>query len=44
MSVLDDLSAYQRIDCGSTRTIIRDLPRQCRVAWREGQALELPPE
>jgi hypothetical protein len=44
MSVLDDPSAYQRIDCGSTRTIIRDLPRQCRVAWREGQALELPPD
>jgi glucose/mannose-6-phosphate isomerase len=44
MNVLDDPSAYQRIDCSSTRTIIRDLPRQCRVAWREGQALELPPD
>jgi glucose/mannose-6-phosphate isomerase len=44
MSVLDDPSAYQRIDCSSTRTLIRDLPRQCRVAWREGQALELPPD
>ena len=44
MSVLDDPSAYQRIDTSSTRTLIRDLPRQCRVAWREGQALELPPD
>jgi glucose/mannose-6-phosphate isomerase len=44
MSVLDDPSAYQRIDISSTRTLIRDLPRQCRVAWREGQALELPPD
>jgi len=44
MSVLDDPSAYQRIDIGSARTLIRDLPRQCRVAWREGQALELPPD
>jgi len=44
MNVLDDPSAYQRIDCGGTRTLIRDLPRQCRVAWREGQALDLPPD
>jgi glucose/mannose-6-phosphate isomerase len=44
MSVLDDPSAYQRIDSGSTRTLIRDLPRQCRVAWRDGQALDLPPD
>jgi glucose/mannose-6-phosphate isomerase len=44
MSVLDDLAAYQRIDRDNTRTIIRDLPRQCRVAWREAQALELPPD
>ena len=44
MSVLDDPSAYQRIDTSSTRTLIRDLPRQCRVAWHEGQALELPPD
>jgi len=44
MSVLDDPSVYQRIDSDSTRTAIRDLPRQCRVAWREGQALELPPD
>ena len=44
MSVLDDPSAYQRIDISSTRTIIRDLPRQCRVAWREGQAFDLPPD
>jgi glucose/mannose-6-phosphate isomerase len=44
MSVLDDLSAYQRIDRDNTRTIIRDLPRQCRVAWREAQALDLPPD
>ena len=44
MSVLDDPSAYQRIDTSGTRTVIRDLPRQCRVAWREAQVLELPPD
>jgi glucose/mannose-6-phosphate isomerase len=44
MSVLDDPSAYQRIDISSMRTVIRDLPRQCRVAWREGQAFDLPPD
>ena len=44
MSVLDDPSAYQRIDVGGTRALIRDLPRQCCVAWREAQALELPPD
>lgn len=43
-NVLDDVSAYARIDPGGTRTLIRDLPRQCRAAWREAQALELPPE
>jgi len=44
MSVLDDPSAYQRIDVSETRAVIRDLPRQCRVAWREAQALDLPPD
>ena len=51
MNVLDDPSAYQRIDPGSlpagqagTRALIRDLPRQCRLAWREAQALDLPPD
>jgi hypothetical protein len=33
MSVLDDPSAYQRIDPDGTRALIRDLPRQCRLAW-----------
>ena len=42
VSVLDDPSAYQRIDVSGTRALIRDLPRQCRVAWREAQALDLP--
>ncbi len=44
MSVLDDPSAYERLDASGTRDFIRDLPRQCRVAWREAQALELPPD
>jgi len=26
-----------------TRALIRDLPRQCRAAWQEAQALDLPP-
>jgi glucose/mannose-6-phosphate isomerase len=42
MSVLDDPSTYERIDASGIRAVIRDLPRQCRVAWREGQALDLP--
>jgi glucose/mannose-6-phosphate isomerase len=41
-SVLDDPSAYERIDPAGTRALIRDLPRQCRAAWREAQDLELP--
>ena len=44
VSVLDDPSAYQRIDPGGTRALIRDLPRQCRAAWQEAQALRLPPD
>ena len=44
MSVLDDPVVYQRIDASEMRTVIRDLPRQCRVAWREAQALDLPPD
>jgi glucose/mannose-6-phosphate isomerase len=51
MNVLDDPSAYQRIDPGGlpagqagTRALIRDLPRQCRAAWQEAQALDLPPD
>jgi glucose/mannose-6-phosphate isomerase len=51
MNVLDDPSAYERIDPGGlpagqagTRTLIRDLPRQCRAAWLEAQALDLPPD
>jgi glucose/mannose-6-phosphate isomerase len=39
---LDDPSAYERIDPDGTRALIRDLPRQCRAAWREAQDLELP--
>jgi glucose/mannose-6-phosphate isomerase len=41
-SVLDDASAYQRIDPAGTRAVIRDLPRQCRAAWQEAQSLVLP--
>jgi glucose/mannose-6-phosphate isomerase len=43
-SLLDDPSAYGRIDPSGTRALIRDLPRQCRGAWREAQAMELPPD
>jgi glucose/mannose-6-phosphate isomerase len=42
MSVLDDLAAYQRIDPEGMLACIRDLPRQCRAAWQEAQALGLP--
>ena len=41
MGVLDDPSAYQRIDPGGTRALIRDVPRQCRAASREAQALDI---
>jgi glucose/mannose-6-phosphate isomerase len=39
---LDDPAAYQRLDPQSMRAIIRDLPRQCRTAWEEAQAFDLP--
>ena len=42
MSVLDDPAAYERIDPQNMRATIRDLPRQCRAAWQEAQAFELP--
>lgn len=42
MSVLDDPAAYERVDPQNMRATIRDLPRQCRAAWQEAQALELP--
>jgi glucose/mannose-6-phosphate isomerase len=42
MSVLDDPTTYQRLDPQEMRAIIRDLPRQCRDAWQEAQAFELP--
>jgi glucose/mannose-6-phosphate isomerase len=42
MNVLDDLAAYQRIDPQGMLARIRDLPRQCRAAWQEAQALDLP--
>src|SRR4030042_3163716 len=38
----DDPPPYERIDPAGTRALIRDLPRQCRAAWREAQDLELP--
>ena len=42
MSALDDPAAYQRLDPQNMRAIIRDLPRQCRAAWQEAQAFDLP--
>jgi glucose/mannose-6-phosphate isomerase len=42
MNTLDDLAAYQRIDPQGMLAHIRDLPRQCRAAWQEAQALQLP--
>jgi glucose/mannose-6-phosphate isomerase len=42
MNVLDDIAAYQRIDPQGMLACIRDLPRQCRAAWQEAQALQLP--
>ena len=42
MGVLDDPAAYQRLDPQDMRAVIRDLPRQCRAAWQEAQAFDLP--
>jgi len=42
MSVLDNSAAYQSIDPQGMTARIRDLPRQCRAAWQEAQALALP--
>jgi glucose/mannose-6-phosphate isomerase len=42
MNTLDDLAACQRIDPEGMLARIRDLPRQCRAAWKEAQKLELP--
>ncbi len=42
MSVLDNSAAYQSIDPQGMLAHIRDLPRQCRAAWQEAQALKLP--
>ncbi len=42
MNMLDDLAAYRRIDPQGMLARIGDLPRQCRAAWQEAQALELP--
>ena len=42
MSVLDDPAAYERLDPQNMRATIRDLPRQCRAAWEEAQAFDLP--
>ncbi len=44
MTVLDDIAAYKRIDPHGMLASIRDLPRQCRAAWEEAQALELSPD
>lgn len=44
MTVLDDIAAYKRVDPHGMLASIRDLPRQCRAAWEEAQALELPPD
>jgi glucose/mannose-6-phosphate isomerase len=41
MNMLDDLAAYQRIDPDGMLARIRDLPQQCRDAWKESQKLEL---
>ena len=42
VTALDDPAAYQRLDPQGMRTIIRDLSRQCRTAWQEAQAFDLP--
>ena len=42
MSALDDPAVYQRLDPQDMRATIRDLPRQCRAAWQEAQAFDLP--
>jgi glucose/mannose-6-phosphate isomerase len=42
VSALDDPATYQRLDPQNMRATIRELPRQCRDAWQEAQAFELP--
>src|SRR3990172_8019068 len=44
MSILDDRSLYPRLDHSGMRNRIRELPRQCHIAWGEGMDFPLPPE
>ncbi|MBI1886134.1 MAG: bifunctional phosphoglucose/phosphomannose isomerase [Chloroflexi bacterium] len=41
--ILDDDAAQAKLDPGGMLASVRDLPRQCRAAWQEAQALDLPP-
>ena len=42
MSVLDDLEACARLDEGGMLAAVRDLPGQCRAAWKKARSLSLP--
>jgi glucose/mannose-6-phosphate isomerase len=43
MSDLDKPATYESLDPSDMRGRIRELPQQCRIAWQQALALELPP-
>jgi len=42
MEILDDLDSQRRLDPNGMLDTIRELPQQCRQAWKAGQEFELP--
>lgn len=42
LNILDNLEAQAQLDREGMLASIRDLPRQCRAAWKEALALPLP--
>ena len=42
MSALDQSETYQRLDPSRLRSRVAGLPDQCRRAWEEASALDLP--
>jgi len=44
MTDLDNPAIYERLDPSDMRGRIREFPEQCRRAWRQALALQLPPD
>ncbi len=42
MTDLDNPKTYEQLDPSGLRGRLRELPRQCQVAWQQSQALKLP--